>query len=87
MRNLLIILFAIFLLSLLLLLLRKAPMKEGFSATKEEPNYVLNLVSQLKRTSMALANPALWSERMALMRKSPTELARDYIHKQKARGH
>jgi hypothetical protein len=84
MRNLLIILFALFILSFLLL--RVQSTKEGFATAEDQPNYVLNLMSQLKKTSMALANPALWSERIRLMRKSPTELAREYITAQKARG-
>ena len=84
MRNLLVILFALCILSVVLLLgIQRRPV-EGFAV--QEGNYVVNLVSQLKRTSMALANPTLWSERMALMGKSPTELARAYIQKQKMRG-
>jgi hypothetical protein len=81
MRNVLVILFALFTLCFVLLL--GVQRVEGFA--QQEGNYVLNLVAQLKRTSAALANPSLWSERMALMGKSPTELARDYIRKQKAR--
>jgi len=84
MRNLLVILFALFTLCFVLLLGVQHRPVEGFA--QQEGNYVLNLVAQLKKTSTALANPALWSERMALMGKSPTELARDYIRKQKARG-
>lgn len=82
MRNLLVILFALFVLSLILISL--APKNEGF-ASEGEPNYALNLVAQLKRTTQALANPTLWRDRISMMGKSPIDLARAYALSQKAR--
>ena len=56
---------------------------EGFSVpVVRQGNYVLDLLGQLKKTSRTLANPGLWKERMAMMGKSPMELARAYIKEQ-----
>ena len=57
---------------------------EGFRSLPyvKQDNYVLDLIGRLKKTSSVLANPGLWKERMALIGKSPVELARDYIKSQ-----
>lgn len=79
MRNLLIILFA---LTVLFLVSRMYAVREGFALPHvRQGNYVLDLLGHLKRTSATLANPNLWKERMALMGKSPVDLAREYIKK------
>ena len=54
---------------------------EGFANLPHvrQGNYVLDLLGRLTRTSKMLANPVLWKDRMALMGKTPVELAREYI--------
>ena len=80
MRNLFIILFA--LAALYIVYVRTQSVREGFALPHvRQGNYVLDLLGHLKRTSATLANPGLWKERMALMGKSPVELAREYIKK------
>lgn len=56
---------------------------EGFKTLPhvKQGNYVLDLLGKLTRTSKILASPTLWKDRMALMGKSPVELAREYIKK------
>ena len=57
---------------------------EGFTdlPSISRGNYVLDLLGHLKRTTRKLADPMLWNERMALIGKSPVELAREYIKSQ-----
>jgi len=80
MRNLYIILFAL----LVLFLFVRSQKAEGFRDLPyvKQGNYVLDLIGRLKKTSATLANPGLWKERMALMGKSPVELARAYSKSQ-----
>ncbi len=61
---------------------------EGFAAipSVSKGNYVLDLLGRLTRTSKMLANPTLWQDRMAVMGKTPVELAREYIKKEGQRG-
>lgn len=79
MRNILIIAFAALVLFFFLHL--RSPLREGFSTLPRvrQGNYVLDLLGHLKRTSTKLANPGLWKERMAMIGKSPVELAREYM--------
>jgi hypothetical protein len=81
MRNLYIILFALLLLAFVFWSARRT---EGFQTVPHvrQGNYVLDLLGHLKRTSRKLADPTLWNERMALLGKSPVELARAYIKSQ-----
>ncbi len=71
---------------LLLIVFNAQPVAEGFKSIPRvsQGNYVLDLLGNLTRTSRALADPLLWKERMELMGKSPVELAREYIKKQRA---
>ena len=82
MRNIYIIVFAA---ALLFFILHRnyGVTKEGFKSLPrvQQGNYVLDLLGRLTRTSKILANPTLWKDRMALMGKSPVELAREYIKK------
>lgn len=57
---------------------------EGFETLPHvrKGNYILDLMGRLKRSSATLSNPTLWSERLALIGKSPTDLARAYIKSQ-----
>ena len=83
MRNTLLIAFAT--LAVLFLILTRARKRvEGFAAIPHvrQGNYVLDLLGRLKKTSRTLANPGLWKERMAMMGKTPVELAREYIKSQ-----
>ena len=81
MRNIYIIAFALAL--LILIMWCRGKTEEGFKSLPQvqQGNYVLDLLGRLTRTSKILANPSLWQERMALMGKSPVELAREYIKK------
>ena len=63
----------------LLIIILHRPRYEGFSNAGTQGNYVLDLLGHLKRTTITLANPQLWKERMSMMGKSPVELAREYI--------
>jgi len=83
MRNIFIIVFACLVLFFILFGSRKTA--EGFSTLPHvsQGNYVLDLLGRLTRTSKTLANPMLWKDRMALMGKSPVELAREYIKQNK----
>jgi hypothetical protein len=84
MRNLYIILFAIML--LFIVFNAQVPVAEGFKSLPhvKQGNYVLDLLGRLTRTTKTLANPILWKDRMSMMGKSPVELAREYIKKQRA---
>jgi hypothetical protein len=84
MRNLYIVFFALALVALLYAGHYRAFAEEGFAVlpSVRKGNYILDLMGQLKRTSATLANPTLWGERLALVGKSPTELARAYIKSQ-----
>jgi hypothetical protein len=59
---------------------------EGFAdkspETVAEPNALLSLMGNLKRMSGYLINPTTWTDRIAIMNMSPTELARHYIKSQ-----
>jgi hypothetical protein len=81
MRNLYIILFALLVVAFVLWSARRT---EGFQTVPHvrQGNYVLDLLGHLKRTSKKLADPSLWNERIALIGKSPVELARAYIKSQ-----
>ena len=60
---------------------------EGFVDTKAVDNALLNVMGQLKRVSGYLADPRIWSERLAMTGMSPVELARHYINSNtKSRG-
>jgi hypothetical protein len=90
MRNLFIITLA----SLILLFVlfgarRTSEATEGFANLPHvrQGNYVLDLLGRLTRTSKMLASPTLWKDRIAIMGKSPVELAREYIKKERAGGH
>lgn len=86
MRNLLIITFASLILFFILFGSQRRTTAEGFASLPhvKQGNYVLDLLGRLTKTSKMLASPALWQDRIAVMGKSPVELAREYIKKERA---
>jgi hypothetical protein len=84
MRKLLVIIFALIALYILYSMMR--PTREGFKSMPyvRQGNYVLDLVGRLKKTTKTLADPQLWRDRMALIGKSPMDLAREQIRKEAA---
>jgi hypothetical protein len=57
---------------------------DGTAAAASSPNALLTLISKLKSINGFLVNPQNWIERIALIGKSPTELARHYIQSQRS---
>ena len=70
--------------AILLTVALSARLAEGFVAGAPVPdsNYAMDLVQKLLTVSKRMANPSMWQERIALMGKSPVELARAYIKSQ-----
>ncbi len=81
MRYLLVLVLVV---AILLTVALSAHLAEGFAAGAPAPdsNYAMDLVAKLLSVSKRMANPAMWQERIALMGKSPVELARAYIKSQ-----
>lgn len=81
------ILVIVLVIAILLTIAMGAHLAEGFASGAPAPdtNYAVDLVKKLLVVSKRMANPSMWQERIALMGKSPVELARAYIKSQGAR--